>query len=65
MDIQMRNLRQVQDLRREFQSIRLVVISSAVRLGWEFMKKVTWRLQVERVHFYHRDHREGTNCASG
>jgi len=50
MDIQMRNLRQVQDLRREFQSIRLVVISSAVRLGWEFMKKVTWRLQVERVH---------------
>ena len=50
MDIQMRNLRKVQDLRREFQSIRLVVISSAARLGWEFMKKVTWRLQVERAH---------------
>ena len=40
MDIQMRNLRQVQDLRREFQSIRLVVISSAARLGWEFMKQM-------------------------
>jgi len=50
MDIQMRNLRKVQDLRREFQFIRLVVISSAVRLEWEFMKKVTWKLRVEQVH---------------
>ena len=37
-------------LKTEFQFIRLVVISSAVRLEWEFMKKVTWKLRVEQVH---------------